>query len=159
MKHKISLAFVLLACSTVAFGQMEQYSYQRKLEGITTSWHKLVLPDSVFGKVSPSLADIRIFGITEDGDTTEAPYLLEIATGRHQQQEAVFTLLNQSQNDRGYFYTFQLPPENAVNQIKPKIAVPMHFDAGIVGSPEQVSEFRKLVSCEVIEMDIVGATD
>lgn len=48
---------------------------------------------------------------------------------------------------------------NAVNQIKPKIAVPMHFDAGIVGSPEQVSEFRKLVSCEVIEMDIVGATD
>ena len=127
MKHKISLAFVLLACSTVAFGQMEQYSYQRKLEGITTSWHKLVLPDSVFGKVSPSLADIRIFGITEDGDTTEAPYLLEIATGRHQQQEAVFTLLNQSQNDRGYFYTFQLPPGNPVNQIKLAFGQP-NFD-------------------------------
>ena len=72
----------------------------------------------MFGKVSSDLSDIRIYGLTEKNDTLEAPYILKLATEKTSLKELAFNLVNESKNDRGYYFTFEVPSENAVNQIQ-----------------------------------------
>ncbi len=119
MKPTIKLISILLLfnCSFI-YGQIEQYSYRRELKGISEQWHKIILPDEVFGKTSNDLTDIRIFGITADNDTLETPYFLRIANERVSNKDISFTTLNASNNDKGYYFTFEIPTIEAINQIK-----------------------------------------
>src|SRR5690606_24349001 len=94
------------------------YGFKRELTGISEPWHRIVLPDDIFGKVAPSLHDIRIFGITENNDTIEAPYLLRLATGQTSETQIAFKTLNVSRDDSGYYFTFEIPTTAPVNQIK-----------------------------------------
>ncbi|MDZ7612733.1 MAG: hypothetical protein U5K51_02645 [Flavobacteriaceae bacterium] len=50
-----------------SYGQMDRYAYKMELQGIDASWHRVVLPDGLFGKVSADLQDIRIYGINPAG--------------------------------------------------------------------------------------------
>lgn len=114
---KILVYFFLLACSR-SYGQPGDYSYKRALTGITAQWHKITLPDEVFGKALPNLNDIRIFGITAGNDTVEAPYLLRLTTEKIMERAIAFKTLNASYNNKGYYFTFENPAVAAVNQIK-----------------------------------------
>lgn len=118
MKTEIKLTYLLLLFCSYSFGQIKQYSYKRELLGIKDQWHKVVLPNEVFGKVSHNLSDIRIFGLTESNDTIEAPYILQLATEKISQKDVTFNLINKSKNNKGYYLTFEIPTENHVNQIK-----------------------------------------
>ncbi len=51
MKLKIKICLLLTILLTNAYGQIGQYKYQRTLTGVTQEWHKIVLPDDIFGKV------------------------------------------------------------------------------------------------------------
>jgi hypothetical protein len=113
----LSLFLFLFVCSS-GYGQWSGYQYQRQLEGITDQWHKVVLPDAVFGKADTDLADLRIVGITAAKDTVEAPYLLRIKREETLRQEVDFTLLNTSRDAQGYYFTFEVPTLAAVNQVK-----------------------------------------
>ncbi len=110
--------FLFLFICSIAYGQMEQYSYKRELTGVSGEWHKLILPDEIFGKISQNLNDIRIFGITVSNDTVEAPYLLRLTTGNISGKEISFNTLNPSHNDKGYYFTFEIPAAEPINQIK-----------------------------------------
>jgi hypothetical protein len=112
------LACLFLFTGTFSFGQMNQYSYKRELKGISEQWHKIVLPDDIFGKTSQDLSDIRIFGITTKNDTIEAPYLLKLRTGNVTSINVPFRLINTSYNPKGYYFTFEVPGAEPVNQIK-----------------------------------------
>jgi len=114
---KLLVGLLLLSC-TYAYGQMADYGFKRELTGISEPWHRIVLPDDIFGKVAPSLHDIRIFGITENNDTIEAPYLLRLATGQTSETQIAFKTLNVSRDDSGYYFTFEIPTTAPVNQIK-----------------------------------------
>lgn len=120
MKLIISLMVCLFISSTMVVGQASDYDYdyKRELSGISGQWHSVVLPDDIFGKLTDDLRDMRIFGITDSGDTIEAPYLLRISKGTITQESAAFRLLNESYNSQGYFYTFELPEAGPVNQIE-----------------------------------------
>ncbi len=76
---KPSTLLLLLVCS-YSYGQIEQYNYKRELIGVSDQWHKVILTDEIFGKVSGNLSDIRIFGITANNDTIETPYLLRLTS-------------------------------------------------------------------------------
>lgn len=115
---KIKLTYLFLLTCTLAFGQINLYDYKRELHGIKDQWHKIILPNDMFGKVSSDLSDIRIYGLTEKNDTLEAPYILKLATEKTSLKELAFNLVNESKNDRGYYFTFEVPSENAVNQIQ-----------------------------------------
>ena len=78
MKLTINIFTFLLFVYSLSFAQTEQYNYKRELKGISEQWHKIILPDEIFGKTSQNLSDIRIFGIKENFDTIEAPYLLQL---------------------------------------------------------------------------------
>jgi len=118
MKLKPDIAILLLLLiSTASYGQMDQYDYQREIKGITEQWHKLTLPDEIFGKVSDRLTDIRIYGITSSKDTIEAAYLLNQTTDKELNKEVASSILNTSHNQLGYYFTIEVPDKEPVNQL------------------------------------------
>jgi len=96
---------------------MEEYTYTHELKGVSEQWHKITLPDDMYAHLTPNLNDIRIFGITPSGDTIEAPYLRQELTETTSNDKVNFELINQSHNDKGYYFTFKLPTSTSINQI------------------------------------------
>lgn len=115
---------ILLLIFSCSYGQMQEYSYKRELKGIQEPWHKIVLPETMFGKLLPAsktgslqLTDIRIYGITKDNDTIEVPYILQETKDQISSKEIVFNSINTSHTNEGYFYTFEIPSEAPINEI------------------------------------------
>lgn len=119
MKLKANFIFGLLISliSSYSFGQVNEYDYKRQLKDPVDQWHKVILPNKVFSKISPHLNDLRIIGISPANDTLEAPYILRLNKQKHVVNEVSFKLLNQSKNNSGHFFTFEVPAENPVSQI------------------------------------------
>lgn len=111
------LTFILLLLCSCAFGQLDEYNYKRELLGVSETWHKVVLPNELFGKVESDLSDIRIFGITADNDTVEAPYILQLKTEQVSNNDVNFRTVNTSYNSNGYYFTLEVPTEETINQI------------------------------------------
>lgn len=114
---KILSILLILNCS-FSYGQIEQYNFKRELKGISEQWHKIIIPDKIFGKVSQELTDIRIFGITTSNDTIEVPYLLRLASEKTFVKDVAFKTINVSQNNKGFYFTFEIPTTEPINQIK-----------------------------------------
>lgn len=108
---------ILLLAFSCSYGQMQEYEYKRELKGISDQWHKIVVPQTMFGTLSRKLTDIRLYGITKDNDTIEAPYILQKTKDKVSTKEVTFQILNTSRNDEGYFYTFEIPSTDPINQI------------------------------------------
>lgn len=118
MKLAIKIIACLLFSCSIAQGQMNEYNYKREILEITEQWHNIVLPDDLFGKVSKDLSDIRIYGLTEKQDTIEAPYLIRVNADKLSNKEVDFKLLNTSYNANGYYFTFDIPAAETINQIQ-----------------------------------------
>lgn len=116
-RNKCITFIILLAC-TPSYGQMEQYQFKRLVTGVTNQWHTVPLPDSIFGKVSNNLSDIRIYGLAGDKDTIEVPYLLRINSEKITSTAINFNIVNTSHNHNGYYYTFEVATEAVIDQIK-----------------------------------------
>jgi hypothetical protein len=97
---------------------MAEYNYKRELKVITDQWHKIILPNELFGKTTQNLTDFRIFGLAESNDTIEAPYLLRLTSEKISIKDVAFKTLNSSHNDKGYYFTFEIPIIESINQIK-----------------------------------------
>lgn len=113
-----SITWLLIFTYSCSYGQIEQYTYKCELKGISNQWHKITLPDEIFGNVSRNLYDIRIFGITANNDTIEAPYLLHLTKEKISSSDINFKTVNTSYNEKGYFFTFEIPSNVSINQIK-----------------------------------------
>ena len=114
---KKSLLFVLVCIScTFSWAQLETFDYKQELEGISGQWHKLDLPNSVFAKIASDLSDLRIYGVREN-DTLEAPYIINIASGRQIKKDVAFTLINSTSNQNGHYFTYKIPTNEAINEI------------------------------------------
>lgn len=119
MKSKVKIAaYLFLFVYLRSYGQWEQYDYKRELKGISGQWHKITLPDDIFGKISENLNDIRVVGINTNHDTIEAPYVIRLTTEEMLSKEVPFKMINVSYSDNGYFFTFEIPTEESINQIK-----------------------------------------
>src|SRR5690606_5749033 len=117
LKSKIcTVLFFWIA--TYSYGQMEESKYARSIDGITDQWHQLILPEGIFGKVRPDFADLRIYGITENKDTGEAPYLLQIKTDQLSSAEKASKIINTVKTDKGYYFTCDVASSEAINLIK-----------------------------------------
>lgn len=112
------LIFIILLSAVLSYGQMDQYRYKRLITEVDHQWHKLPLPDSIFGKVSGNLADLRIYGLGNKNDTIEVPYILRINSEKINSTPINFDIVNTSHNHNGYYYTFEMPTEMAIDQIK-----------------------------------------
>ncbi len=113
----IKSLIIFLFFSTISFGQMNEYSFKRNISEPKENWHKIVLPDEIFSKISSSLNDIRIYGITDNTDTIEAPYILNELKASTIVKNIPFKLINSSNRDNGYFFTFETNSDEIINQI------------------------------------------
>ena len=104
-RTKVLCSLLLLSTSLFSYGQISEYSYKWELTGITDQWHRIILPKEVFGKTSQSLRDFRIYGVTKDKDTIEAPFLLRIDREQIRVKNVAFETLNTSQNKKGHYIT------------------------------------------------------
>lgn len=114
----IFFALILLLFNvTNLFSQNSAYQFKREISGINAEWHLLNLPNEVFGKIRPDFSDIRILGVTPENDTVEAPYLVERTADETSEKELVSMKFNATHNEKGYFFTFEMPKEDIANQI------------------------------------------
>ncbi|HEY4788453.1 MAG TPA: DUF3999 family protein, partial [Bacteroidales bacterium] len=116
LKTRIATLLTIFACFS-SYGQLNQYNYKREIKGIVNQWHKIVLPDDIFSKVTPGLSDIRIYGFTANHDTIEAPYLLKQTNEDVRSREVSFKTRNVSHNAKGYYFTFEIPTRETINNI------------------------------------------
>ncbi len=141
LKVKLLLSFNLLVC-IIAFGQIEQYQYQRSINGINNQWHQIDVPEVMYEKVNSSFSDIRIFGITNEKDTVEAPYLLKIGKSLTKKEPTPFNIINKTLTKDGHYFTFELTNPATINQIRLDISE-QNFDWKIklAGSQNQQDWF------------------
>ena len=116
MKNNLLFFFGCL-CSIITFGQLDTYNHKIELLGIQDQWHTIELPDTVFGEISQNITDVRIYGLTPN-DTIEAPYLLKIAAEKKLRKKVNFKVLNSVSNAKGYYFTYEIPTSEAINEIQ-----------------------------------------
>ncbi|WP_224995689.1 DUF3999 family protein [Cesiribacter sp. SM1] len=154
MNKSTPLLLLLLMCSTFCFAQWQGYQYQRKLEGVSSSWHSVPLPDDIFSKLNPDLSDLRVRGIAAGGDTLEMPYLLQNTASKTVVRQLPFQLLNQTSKAGNYFYTMELPEEKALNEIQLQFGNP-NFDwrVKLEGSHSQGEWFTVLDNYRILSVE------
>jgi len=116
MKTSIALIF-FLSIFSYSFSQMNEYDFKREIIDIKGQWNSIELPDNLYSKINPNLSDIRVYGITSNNDTIEAPYILNKGEGIDSNTEVDFKLINQSKNKSGYFFSFRIAQEKTINQM------------------------------------------
>ncbi|MFK5981360.1 MAG: DUF3999 family protein [Flavobacteriaceae bacterium] len=116
IKVKNSL-YLLLLLSSFCYGQIGEYNYKQEISEVTDQWHKITIPSAAFSELKNNLSDIRIFGIKANKDTIEVPYILKLASEEHNNHKIAFHKINEAHNNEGYFFTFEIPSSETINQI------------------------------------------
>ncbi len=118
MKIKTKILFIVgCLLATFTFGQLDSYNYKIPLSNINGQWHKIELSDAIFNNINQNMHDIRIYGITAN-DTVEAPYVWKISALKNEKKTINFKSLNTSSNTKGYYFTYEIPTNKTINQIK-----------------------------------------
>ena len=138
---------------TLAISQMTDYDYKREINGISEQWHSLPIPDSVFQHVTSDLSDIRIYGLAGN-DTIEAPYILKVSSEQQTQRSITFTKVNAVANTKGYYFTYEIPTDETINQIHLEFDE-SNFDYKVVleGSHDQNEWFTVLNDYRILGID------
>jgi len=155
MKRKNSLLFYFLLVSFAVNAQdYSTYKYQRKLEGIGSQWHSVIIPNEVFDKINTDFSDVRIIGVQATGDTIEAPYVLKVFADTYSFEPVNFNLINQVKNGKGYYYTFEIPDHQFVNYMDLDFNK-SNFDwvVSLEGSQNQEEWFTLLDKSRVISIE------
>ncbi|SEL83517.1 Protein of unknown function [Aquimarina amphilecti] len=119
MKLKINIVqWLLFLVCLQTYAQIDKYAYKRELLDVSDDWHAIVLPDAIFKNVSSDLSDIRIYGITKETDTVEAPYLLEQKKPKISSKNIGFKYVNKSTTNKGSFITFKVTLDAVINQVQ-----------------------------------------
>jgi hypothetical protein len=120
-KATILLFLVFIICnggSLEVKAQRLSFSYKRNIEKKFNNWHEIILPADIYKHCNTDLSDIRIIGITPDGETIEAPYLLKSWKPRPEYINIEFQGVNQSKRGNTYYYTFIVPSNETINTIQ-----------------------------------------
>lgn len=118
MNLKKSLFFSLFSFLSIVFmAEGNEYSFHRTIDGITDEWHQILLPDEIFGNIRFDFNDIRIFGVTDNGDTIEAPYILRHQKDNFVRNEIQFRRINDAKRGDQYFFTFEIQRDELINEI------------------------------------------
>ena len=153
MKKKIKLCAFFVLMSSFAFGQMKDFKYKRELKSIDKPWHQITLPNELYGKISQDLSDIRIFGIKANNDTIEAAYVLKKNDQTITNKGVSFKIINQSFNENGVFYTFEIPAAQTINEINSTFKNE-NFDwkVNLEGSNNQIEWFKILENSRILSI-------
>jgi hypothetical protein len=117
LKIKITL-LLLFVFLTELKSQIQSYKYQRSLINIEDNWHIIAIPIDLYDKISISLNDIRIYGIKENNDTIEVPYILSNSLLKNSKTALNHKIINQTSKSKSHYFTIQLSNNESINEIK-----------------------------------------
>ncbi len=144
MKLNSFLTIIAFLSISFCFAQMDSYSKKIELKGIDSQWHAIEIPNDVFSEVNTNMSDIRIYGVTAN-DTIEAPYLHKVSKAENSNSEISFNLLNSVNTQKGYFYTYELPQKETINEILLNIEdLNFNWEITLEGSQHQKQWFTIL---------------
>lgn len=103
--------------TTYADAQGSGYQYARPLEGVAETWHKIQVPNEVFGQTQSDIAAIRVVGIEESGDTLEVPYVRQALLGKQAKKKVDLKVINQVEQNGKHYFTLGVPTQEIVNQL------------------------------------------
>lgn len=112
MSKSLLLCFFLFA--SALYGQ-EEFRYRCALNGVEEQWHKIVLPEEIYGKLNARFSDLRVLGLASDGDTIEASYLLQASRQKTYVRDIDVQQFNEVQKDDRYYYSFAANSEELIN--------------------------------------------
>lgn len=116
--QRINISLIILfVTSLIGNAQSSNYNYRCKLSGIDSKWHKITLPNSIFSKLNEDLSDLRIYGINEENDTIEVPYILKENTTRYETKSVYAEIINETQVGRRYYYTIENESYDMINTV------------------------------------------
>jgi hypothetical protein len=97
--------------------QTDTFKYNREIKGVTDEWHKLELPVDVISRSKRNLGDLRVLDINSNGDTLEAPYLVELDKPLSTRIEVPVTIINRATKNGSYFYTLKPSKLGNLNKV------------------------------------------
>jgi len=135
-------------------GQPMDFQYARNFGKLEKGWKKLVLPQEIFHKLQSNGQDLRIIGITNQGDTVEAPFLAETLNEKKEKVAMPFEILNRSHTKKEWFYTFKIKNSASINEIE-CIFRKGNFDgiAKLEGSADQKEWFIILENSRLLSIE------
>ncbi len=116
-KNKGIVLILVLFVYHFSFGQTNDHFYKRQLNGINGQWHKILLPLDMYSKVSEDVSDVRIYGFSQNGDTSEVPYITQILESKALPKELEFSLINSAAKSDGFYFTFQMADQVLISEI------------------------------------------
>lgn len=122
MKFSRGFFCFLMLFSVTLYGQVKDFSYKRKIIRVKGEWQRLELPNEIFGKLNSDYSDIRVLGVSSEGDSVEAPYLLNKALRLNEYVKINCSVLNVSSKGSKHFYTLEIPTEEIFDRIELKFA-------------------------------------
>lgn len=88
------ILFIIILIAHSSYAQLHTYYYKQQLQGVNpNAWHKLTLPENIFGQMKSGYADLRIYGVSAT-DTIEIPYLLDKTDTLTQKQVYPISIIN-----------------------------------------------------------------
>jgi len=158
-KNKGSVLLLLLFIGQFSFGQTTDQYYKRKLNGVSDQWHKIVLPLDTYTKVSDDLSDVRIYGLPQNGDTLEIPYITQIPESQVVAKELTFSLINSAAKSDGYYFTFELANQELINEILLSFLEENYdWNIKLEGSQDLKEYFTMVDDCRILSIKN-GVTD
>lgn len=119
VKKTLLLFFVVyLVNSQDIKAQRLSFNYKRSIERSSEGWHEISLPSDIYKHCNADLSDIRIIGKTRDGETIEAPYILNSWNSNPEYINVEFQGINQSKRRNIFYYTFIIPSSEIINTLQ-----------------------------------------
>ena len=88
------ILFIIILIAHSSYAQLHTYYYKQQLQGVNpNAWHKITLPENIFGQMKSGYADLRIYGVSAT-DTIEIPYLLDKTDTLTQKQVYPISIIN-----------------------------------------------------------------
>lgn len=118
LKINILHLIVLLFCAIHSFAQVDEYEYKRSILEAKEGWNVIDLPIDIFSNTNTKLSDLRIYSFdNNDNKSTEQPYILDIQEAISRQKDVKFKIINPTESENIFSYTFELSNEESVNNI------------------------------------------
>ncbi len=139
MKNNLLITFLLLISS-----QLLSQHYETELNGTTQGWAKLNIPEHLYEKsTSSALKDFRIYGLSNQEDTIEVPYIIQSHTDFHFSESDPFKIINQASINGEFLYTIVQEIPKIINTIQLDISQ-NNFDwkVDIEGSQNQKEWYK-----------------
>lgn len=152
MRTNFLTILLSISASYAVAQQTNVNTYSATLSGQVNGWNALELPKEMYAHIKDlRFSDVRLYGVSKNGDTLETPYYIEQAGKRQEVVQVSFKQLNTVKKGQDYFFTFQISDSTAINEILLDFAnTNYNWFVDLEGSNDQKEWFHALEKYRIV---------